>query len=184
MDDALIPEGRLPARRAIARRIAGRCRYLGQLVREPRLSGPRFVIGRRARIDLGVTGRLERKHGLVFDDDLFLVLHATASFGENCYVNRGAQIAVYAGLRVGDNCRFGERLSIHDEDHVKPGDGDPGLYRATPITIGNDVWVGANVTITRGVVIGDKAVVAAGAVVTRDVEAGTVVAGVPARPIG
>nr|WP_277200415.1 DapH/DapD/GlmU-related protein [Veillonella seminalis] len=54
---------------------------------------------------------------------------------------------------------------------------------ATPVTIGNDVWIGGNVTILPGINIGDKAVIAAGAVVTKDVPANTVAGGVPAKVI-
>ena len=54
---------------------------------------------------------------------------------------------------------------------------------ATPVTIGNDVWIGGNVTILPGVNIGDKAVIAAGAVVTKDVPDNTVAGGVPAKVI-
>lgn len=50
-----------------------------------------------------------------------------------------------------------------------------------PIVLGRNVWVGSNATILQGVTIGDNAVIAAGAVVTRDVEADTVVGGAPAR---
>ena len=50
-----------------------------------------------------------------------------------------------------------------------------------PIVLGRNVWVGSNATILQGVTIGDNAVIAAGAVVTKDVAAGTVVGGVPAR---
>lgn len=52
-----------------------------------------------------------------------------------------------------------------------------------PIVLGRNVWVGANVTILQGVTIGDNSVVAAGAVVTKDVPPNTVVGGVPARVI-
>ena len=54
---------------------------------------------------------------------------------------------------------------------------------ATPVTIGNDVWIGGNGTILPGVNIGDKAVIAAGAVVTKDVPDNTVAGGVPAKVI-
>jgi acetyltransferase-like isoleucine patch superfamily enzyme len=57
-------------------------------------------------------------------------------------------------------------------------------HTSEPINIGNDVWIGANSTILKGVNIGDGAVIAAGAVVTKDVGAYTIVAGVPARKIG
>ena len=50
-----------------------------------------------------------------------------------------------------------------------------------PIVLGNNVWIGSNATILQGVTIGDNAVVAAGAVVTKDVAANTVVGGVPAK---
>lgn len=53
--------------------------------------------------------------------------------------------------------------------------------RPAPIVLGRNVWVGSNATILQGVTIGDNAVVAAGAVVTKDVAANTVVGGVPAR---
>ena len=52
-----------------------------------------------------------------------------------------------------------------------------------PTKIGRDVWIGANAVILGGVTIGDGAVVAAGAVVTKDVEAGAIVAGVPAKVV-
>ncbi|MBC8076121.1 MAG: hypothetical protein H7Y32_08620 [Chloroflexales bacterium] len=77
-------------------------------------------------------------------------------------------------------------VSIHDENHI-PGRGPEPIaqrgFRCAPVVIGRNVWVGAKATILQGVTIGDGAVVAAGAVVTRDVAAYTLVAGVPARPI-
>ena len=56
-----------------------------------------------------------------------------------------------------------------------------GITYPAPIVLGKNVWVGSNSTILQGVTIGDNAVVAAGAVVTKDVEANAVVGGVPAR---
>ena len=55
---------------------------------------------------------------------------------------------------------------------------------ARPVVIGDDVWIGYNATVLKGVRIGDGAVIAPGAVVTRDVPPGVEVAGNPARPIG
>lgn len=56
-------------------------------------------------------------------------------------------------------------------------------FLTAPIVIGNNVWIGAKATVTKGVSIGDNSVIAANAVVTRDIPAGTLAAGVPARVI-
>jgi maltose O-acetyltransferase len=57
------------------------------------------------------------------------------------------------------------------------------MAKAAPVRIGNDVWIGGNVTILPGVTIGNNVVVAAGAVVTKDVPDNSLVGGVPARLI-
>lgn len=101
-------------------------------------------------------------------------------------INVGCHVVVREGLSVGDHTLFGEGVSIHDDNHVAGRGPEPIASRgfeARPITIGANVWVGAKAVILLGVRIGDNAVVGAGAVVTRDVPACTVVAGVPARII-
>ena len=73
---------------------------------------------------------------------------------------------------------IGEYTSIRDANHKREPD-DSG-YRAKPITIGREVWLGRGVTVLGGVTIGDKATVEANAVVTRNVPAGVTVIGIPA----
>ena len=76
---------------------------------------------------------------------------------------------MHESLSVGDNCLFGEFVSIHDEDHVLSRSSKPWSERGfitSPVRIGSGVWVGAHATILKGVTIGDHAVVAAGADVT------------------
>lgn len=90
------------------------------------------------------------------------------------------------GLRIGEGCDVSCGVQIYTHNTVRrcvSGREYPHIDRA-PVTIGNRVFLGANAVVLMGVTIGDEAVVAAGAVVTRDVPARTIVAGVPARPMG
>lgn len=90
------------------------------------------------------------------------------------------------GIRVGTGTRIATGTTIYAFDHGilpdRPIREQP--VRSRGITIGADVWIGANAGVTDGVTIADHAVVAMGAVVTRDVPPWAIVAGVPARQIG
>ena len=85
-------------------------------------------------------------------------------------------------VRFGDNVMLGPRVSLFSAGHPLDADiRNTGLEYGKPITVGSNVWIGGCVTVNGGVTIGDNAVVAAGAVVAKDVEANTIVGGVPAR---
>ena len=100
-------------------------------------------------------------------------------FGKNVFINSGCRFQDQGGIYIGDNVLIGHNAVLatlnHNADPKKRGNLLP-----SPIRIGNDVWLGANVTILPGVTIGDGAIIAAGAVVYEDVEPYTVVAGIPA----
>lgn len=87
-------------------------------------------------------------------------------------------------VHIGDNVMIGPNTLISTVGHPLSSVGRrKHLAFAKPVHIGNDVWIGGNVTILPGVAIGNNVVVAAGAVVTKDVPDNTLVGGVPARKI-
>ena len=105
------------------------------------------------------------------------------TIGEDVFFNHNCSITCAEKITIGNHCMFANNLVIVDHDHIVGVEGVTGELIAKPVIIEDRVWCGANVTITKGVHIGTGAVIAAGAVVTRDVQEKTVVAGVPARKI-
>lgn len=106
------------------------------------------------------------------------------SIGNNFFANYNLTILDEAKVSIGDNVFIGPNVNIYTACH--PIESEPRNTRvqwAEPVTIGNNVWIGGNATILPGVTIGDNAVVGAGSVVTKNVEADTVVGGNPARLI-
>jgi acetyltransferase-like isoleucine patch superfamily enzyme len=103
--------------------------------------------------------------------------------GGNVFVNQGCRLDDIGGIELGDDVLLGPGVRLISSGHPL----DPALRRrqvtAAPIVVGRNVWIGAGATVLQGVTIGDDAVVAAGAVVTRDVPPGVLVAGVPAEVI-
>lgn len=102
--------------------------------------------------------------------------------GKRVFINEGCCFQDQGGIEIGDDVLIGQQVVIatlnHDVDPPKRGN-----MRPAPVKIGDKVWIGAHATILPGVSVGDGAVVAAGAVVTKDVPANCVVAGVPAKVI-
>lgn len=141
-------------------------------------SGAALQVGGQAQIEIGRGVRILRD----FTGDFF----GTVRIGSNVFFNRGCHIAALKEVVIGDGCLFGERVSIHDENHTF-GPQVHGValpdrpMRTASVRIGKNVWVGANATILSGVSVGDGAVIAAHAVVVSDVPPHTLVAGVPAR---
>jgi acetyltransferase-like isoleucine patch superfamily enzyme len=97
------------------------------------------------------------------------------------YINRNARIHCFKEISIGQNVSISENLTIWDTDaHAIIGKEDQMIQ---PVTIGNHVWIGNNVTILKGVTIGDGAIIAAGSVVNKNIPAGCLAGGVPAKVI-
>ena len=100
--------------------------------------------------------------------------------GRNVFVNACCHFQDHGGVTLGDGCLIGHNVVFATLNH----DFNPANRAAmtpAPIVLGRNVWVGSNSTILQGVTVGDGAIIAAGAVVTKDVPANAVVGGVPAR---
>ena len=104
--------------------------------------------------------------------------------GKKVFINFNCTILDCAQVEIGDNVLIGPNVQIYTGTHPLSAQKRlEGLESAHKIHIGNNVWLGGGCIILPGVWIGNNAVVAAGAVVTRDVAPGTVVAGSPAKII-
>lgn len=100
--------------------------------------------------------------------------------GKNVFINACCHFQDHGGVTIGDGCQIGHNVVFATLNHGLASQDRKTTYPA-PIVLGKNVWIGSNATILQGVTIGDNAVVGAGAVVTKDVEANTVVGGVPAH---
>ena len=102
--------------------------------------------------------------------------------GERVFINSGCRFQDQGGVTIGDDSLIGHNAVLATLDHDVHPDRRADMHPA-PIVIGRKVWIGANATILKGVTIGDGAIVAAGAVVTKDVPADSIVVGAPARVV-
>lgn len=154
----------------LGRDVAPKRVAVGAGVRISATDGASLRIGDRTSIDTGATiqvkfGRLE--------------------IGSGSFVGRGSVIVARESIVIGNDALIAEYVTIRDQDHgfiqslprAKCG------YLTSAIRIGNNVWLGAKVTVLKGVSIGDNVVVGANSVVTRDLPPNVVAAGVPARVI-
>lgn len=104
------------------------------------------------------------------------------TIGRNVFINSGCHFQDQGGIEIGDGALIGHNVVLATVNHALA----PSMNRKNhyaPIKIGAHVWIGSNATVLPGVSIGEWSVVAAGAVVAKDVPPMTVVGGVPARII-
>lgn len=102
------------------------------------------------------------------------------TIGKNVFINHACSFLDLGGITIEDSVLIGPRVNLVTENHPS----DPAERRSLmtkPIVIKRNAWLGANATILPGVTIGENAIVAAGAVVSKDVPANTIVGGVPAK---
>ncbi|MFT5887467.1 MAG: acetyltransferase-like isoleucine patch superfamily enzyme [Zhongshania sp.] len=138
------------------------------------ISGPNVEIGRCAtviaepehRVKIGVWGH-EHSSGRI-------------KIGDYVLISPGTRISAASEIVIGDSVMMANGVYITDSDWHEMYDRSQRSTAVTPVHIGNNVWLGDRSTVLKGVTIGDNSVVAACAVVTRDVPANVIVAGNPA----
>ena len=106
------------------------------------------------------------------------------SVGKNFYTNHNCTILDGAPVTFGDNVFIAPNCVISTAGHaIDSEQRSRGLEIARPIRVGNNVWIGANVSILPGVTIGDNTIIGAGSVVNKDIPAGIIAVGNPCRVI-
>jgi acetyltransferase-like isoleucine patch superfamily enzyme len=157
-----------------------------------------------------VSGRRWRTDGLVFFGrhlELQIARKGLIDFGRFVWIGDGTKIRCHEGVveigpktvmgqectisafqrvRIGEQCVIADRAMFIDFDHgvveVERSIREQGIYKRD-VEVGSNVWIGYGACILRGVRVGDNSIVGANSVVTRDVPANAVVAGIPARVI-
>ncbi len=104
------------------------------------------------------------------------------TIGDRVFINAGCKFQDQGGIIIDDGALIGHGVVLATLNHDFAPEKRQQLHPA-PIHIGKNVWIGANATVTPGVSIGDNAVIAAGAVVNRDIPANVIAGGVPAKVI-
>jgi acetyltransferase-like isoleucine patch superfamily enzyme len=139
--------------------------------------GCTLEIGRKGRIELGRWSWVGHGSKLRSHEGL-ITIGAKTVMGQEC------TISAYQHVSIGRECVIADRVMMIDFDHGVVDVETPirlqGIYKRD-VRVGNNVWIGYGACILRGVTVGDNSVIGTNAVVTRDVPANAVMAGVPAR---
>lgn len=106
------------------------------------------------------------------------------TIGDNVFINHDCYLMDCAPITIGDHTFIGPKCGLYTANHPLNAESrNAGLEQALPITIGNNVWLGANVIILPGVSIGDGVVVSAGSIVTKNISENQLVMGAPAKMV-
>lgn len=134
----------------------------------------------RKRLLTGLLGSV--KKGFIIEPPFYCDYGYNIEIGENFYANMNCVMLDGAKIHIGDNVFIAPNVGIYTAGH--PLDAEQrnrGLEYARPVTIGDNVWIGAGVSILPGVTIGNNSVIGAGSVVTKDIPDHVLAAGNPCR---
>lgn len=154
------------------------------------------IVARNLCLDLNATREeeVERRRALLnqifgvetdvwIQPPFFCDYGSNIKLGKKCFFNFNCVVLDVCQVTIGDYTLFGPAVQIYTATHPLEAELRRTREFAKPITIGSDVWVGGGAIMCPGVTIGDKTVIGAGSVVTRDIPAGVFAAGNPCRVV-
>jgi acetyltransferase-like isoleucine patch superfamily enzyme len=161
-------------------------RFLTSAGRRWHTGGPVFF-GRRLEIQIGRSGEIRFGRFVWIGDGSKIRCHeGTVEIGEKTVIGQECTISAYQRVQIGEQCVIADRAMFIDFDHgvveVERPIRVQGIYKRD-VEVGSNVWIGYGACVLRGVRVGDNAIVGTNSVVTRDVPANAVVAGIPAKII-
>ena len=176
-------------------RIDGQGRFIAKLQDDVNLSSSaKMTLHGKLRLSDGRMKRISKSSSLLMEKESSIISHGFSFFygadiqvfeggklilGEGSFINSDCKIRCHKEITIGDGCAISHDFTVMDSDAHELD----GCRNTNPVHIGNHVWIGTRVTILNGVTIEDGAVIASGALVNKDVPAGALVAGVPAKVI-
>jgi len=179
-NDMLTPQYGLLALRWLRRRFLTRAGWRW------RTDGPLFL-GSGLELQIAPRGRVEFGHFVWIGQGTKIRCHeGVVEIGAKTVIGQECTISAYRRVRIGEQCVIADRAMFIDFDHgvveVERPIRKQGIYMRD-VEVGSNVWIGYGACILRGVRVGDNSIVGTNSVVTRDVPANAVVAGIPARVI-
>ena len=136
------------------------------------------ILGGKIYISIFLSGKVRIGKALSVRRGFEIRSTGLVEIGDGCFFNNYCTLTALDRITIGNDCIFGERVSVFDHDHGFRKKGELFKnqdYTVRDVSIGNNVWVGSNVTILKGVHIGDNCVIGANCVVYKDVPANTLV---------
>jgi len=163
-----------------------RRKWLSTYGRRLKLDGLAFI-GPKVILQIGRGGRVELGRWSWLGHGTKIRCHeGVVSIGAKTVLGQECTISAYQHVSIGRECVIADRVMLIDFDHGATEVERPvrlqGIYKRD-VRVGHNVWIGYGACILRGVTVGDNAIIGTSAVVTKDVPANAVVAGVPARVI-
>ncbi len=163
-----------------------RRRFLTQAGRRWHTNGLLFL-GRGLELEIGRKGTIDFGRFVWIGDGTKIRCHeGRVEIGQKTVMGQECTISAYQRVRIGEQCVIADRAMFIDFDHgvveVERPIRVQGIYKRD-VVVGSNVWIGYGACILRGVSVGDNAIIGTNSVVTKDVPANAIVAGIPARVI-